>query len=143
MTDAITMDRMTAAMFVANALSVHFAGYEDDDGCCPECCAPCKAVRDLVNSDQLDDILRGTQFGAGWDYWDDENDQVNRALLGRTWRMEECHSLIMFDVNGIEDVANVQRDEKRTFWCEVEGLPGCFATGRTSCARQRSTRSGW
>src|ERR1700710_1764270 len=114
----VTMDARTAAWLVCATLGEHVWDGdcdEDDEGCCPECCAPCGAIRQLRDAGQLDDILRGTDFASGWSYWDDELDQVDRVMLDRVWRMEECHSLVVLDVAEVEYVANVQRAEDRTF----------------------------
>lgn len=133
MSETVTIGKKEAAALIAGTLNIHVwdDGTPDDQGCCPECCGPCHAVRALLDADQLDDILRGTYFSVGWSFWNDDLDQVDRAVLEHGWRMEDCHSSIHFEVDGTEYAADVKRGEDRTFWVEVEGVPGCFATGRT------------
>ncbi len=134
MSDTVTLDKNALAMLVDYAL-VKIWDFDVNDPekpkCCPDCCGPCNAIRTLLDAGQLDDIVRERMAGNSL-IWDDKRDQVDRALLDRVWRMEECHSLIVVDVGDVEYVANVRRAEDRTFWAQVEGMSNCFATGCTT-----------
>lgn len=87
----VTMLAETAAFLVAGHLADLYMA-DQDEGCCPECCAPCAALKQLLDAGQLDDIARPyyeAGGGQGSDIWVDG--QVDRELLKRAWRMTDCH----------------------------------------------------
>lgn len=72
------------------------AGREDQYiGCCPQCCAPCVTLRELLEAGELDMWVRGWSdplVGTAW--WTDAN-EVDREWLARAWsRADEmgCHA---------------------------------------------------
>lgn len=83
----ITMDVKVAALMAI--------GHLDDllhEPCCPVCCGPCWALKSLVDSGQLDELvgLRGWARNAGW--WDRETSQVDRAWLAEVWPASACNN---------------------------------------------------
>lgn len=96
----VTIDATAAQWLVAGALNLLYPEDPDDGVCCPVCCGPCAALKQLLDAGQLDDIARGYAEG-GWDWWDETADQVNRARLMRAWRLDCCG----FDPNAEQVVA--------------------------------------
>ncbi|MEU8334728.1 hypothetical protein [Micromonospora tulbaghiae] len=86
----VTMPADVAMLMAAGHLNQLHAA-DQNEGCCPVCCGPCAALKTLLDAGQLDDIARGYAAG-GWDVWDTERDQVNRAFLARAWRRTGCHT---------------------------------------------------
>lgn len=68
------------AGFAAGVINEHLT----DEGCCPDCCAPCDALRWLRNNrrEELDDAIV-THLGMSWD-WQDV-DRVDWAALDEKW----------------------------------------------------------
>ncbi len=59
---------------------------EDHLGCCPECCAPCEALRTAAQEGYLDEMVLwwpDTLPGTSW--WDQERLRVDRHWLWRAW----------------------------------------------------------
>ena len=55
-------------------------------GCCPECCAPCSVVAELLGEGRLDMwVLWWPEFLPGSAWWDERNNRVDRGWLGRAW----------------------------------------------------------
>ncbi len=92
--------RIAIGMLVRHALNVLFssspdaapAGYTPDGGlgryagCCPNCCAPCRALHDRLQAGSLERwVLLWPDDLTGHDWWDEENKQVNRDWLHRAW----------------------------------------------------------
>ena len=101
---ASLLDADVAAWLTAAALNQLDGGEgADDDGCCPECCAPCKALRRLDESGQLDDVVRGFAAGEGWYWWDEDAGRVDRGWLTRSWRLTGCHDTEGPGVSGDPD----------------------------------------
>lgn len=88
----VTMPADAAAGLAAYALDCLWAADQEDDGCCPTCCAPCHSLKEMLDGGQLDDVVRAYAVSCGGSvWWDLANDQVDRAWLDRAWRMTECH----------------------------------------------------
>jgi hypothetical protein len=89
----VVVPAQTAAYLVAGHLDFL---YVDDqaEGCCPECCAPCRALKQLLDAGQLDNLARPYYEGEGRDseVWLDG--RVDREFLNRAWRMTNCHDEI-------------------------------------------------
>lgn len=86
--ETVVVDRQILCWLTMAALN-DIRAADDDIGCCPACCAPCAAVKALLDAGQLDDAVR--ERGPGWNWWDDTNNRVDRDLLVRAWRLTECH----------------------------------------------------
>ena len=61
----------------------------EDEGCCPTCCDPCGALRDLLDAGVLDRLLAVSSGATGSSWWVDG--KVDRAWLARAWRRTDCH----------------------------------------------------
>lgn len=62
---------------------------DQEEGCCPKCCGPCRAL-DLMREDgSLDWLVR--KQGDGNDWWDPDRRMVDPKLFGRAWRRTDCH----------------------------------------------------
>ncbi len=58
--------------------------------CCPDCCGPCGVLRELRDSDDLDQAVRNSRlFGVDWSWWDTANAEVNRPWLAEVWKICE------------------------------------------------------
>ncbi|WP_033338973.1 hypothetical protein [Catenuloplanes japonicus] len=87
-----TLPRETAAQLTSHALSSLWSATEDPEvgGCCPICCAPCAALKRLLEERVLDDLARNTERGSH--FWDPMHDQVDRGWLERAWAVDlGCH----------------------------------------------------
>lgn len=87
-------DRMTdGRAFAALARSALDVLYQVDQegGCCPLCCAPCRALRDLRFRGRLNDILAVDPGSLGSAWWDETAGGVDDEFLCRAWRLTECH----------------------------------------------------
>ncbi len=68
---------------------------EDHLGCCPECCAPCAALRTAAAEGYLDAMVLfwpDTLPGTSW--WDERRQRVDREWLWRSWDQTDklgCH----------------------------------------------------
>ena len=87
--DDMTIEFEALGWLTIHALVSHIYADEQDEGCCPECCGPCTAVAALMMTGRLDDIVR--PHADGYDWWDVDNDRVDRERLYRAWRMTSCH----------------------------------------------------
>jgi hypothetical protein len=92
MSETVELPRQVAGRLVAghvNILWQHAAS-----GCCPVCCAPCKALKELLDAGQLDDLY-GAWVGddrSGSDIWDPEKRQIRRDWLLNAWNVDlGCH----------------------------------------------------
>ena len=91
----MTITRMptrTAAYLVANALHHLWSSTQDPalPGCCPECCGPCSALRNLLHAGQLDDLY-GEYLAIGdgeSQLWDPAARQVRRDWPIPAWSMD-------------------------------------------------------
>jgi hypothetical protein len=91
----VAMLAETAAFLVAGHLSILYRA-DQEEGCCPECCAPCAGLKQLLDVGQLDDIARPYYEKEGSsDIW--VNGQVDREFLKRAWRMTDCHGWMVDD----------------------------------------------
>lgn len=84
-----TMSTLTAARLVAGHVDILWDQWAngDEGGCCPWCCAPCAALKDLLATGQLDELY-GTYVDQGFgemDTWDAERRQVERTWLTEAW----------------------------------------------------------
>lgn len=63
----------------------------EDDGCCPQCCAPCSVLKELQDSGLLNALVRQAPehlwLNAAW--W--INLMVDPEWLSAAWRMTSCH----------------------------------------------------
>jgi hypothetical protein len=74
---------------IGAALVAHAINCIDDDGCCPDCCAPCGALRDLDATGRLDDAVRPyAEQGCDLDWW--AGGAVDRQWLHARWRPVGC-----------------------------------------------------
>lgn len=92
-----TMPTHVAALLVAghvNNLWHQWANDKDVPGCCPRCCGPCAALKELFDTGQLDDLYGAymDRVGGESDTWDPERRTVGRAWLLKAWSVElTCH----------------------------------------------------
>ncbi len=70
-----TVPRHVLAGLVAHNLNQ----LSDDEPCCADCCAPCAATRELLETGQLDSVL--AEMGPGHEWWDSAAGRVDRAWL--------------------------------------------------------------
>lgn len=61
---------------------------DQNEGCCPVCCAPCNALKQLLDQDSLDHLYAPR---ANPDIWVDGH--VDRDFLTHVWRRTDCHAL--------------------------------------------------
>ncbi len=55
-------------------------------GCCPECCAPCHVVAELLEQGRLDVwVSWWPESLPGTSWWDEANGRVDRGWLERAW----------------------------------------------------------
>lgn len=90
-TAAVNLPELPAAMLVAGHLHHLWMAVQDDDpdlaGCCKVCCGPCWALHQLLDTGQLDALMRiYVEHTGGEDgTWDAANGRVDRGLLERAW----------------------------------------------------------
>lgn len=85
---AVDLDLPAVAMLAQSALDILWLA-ERDEGCCPECCGPCFALRTLLNAGQLDELLATDPATEGMLWW--VKGRVDREWLTRAWRLTDCH----------------------------------------------------
>lgn len=85
---AVVVDRTVLEWLVLHALNTLW-GSDQEDGCCDRCCAPCAAIRLLLDDGRLDDAIRDRGPSHSW--WDDATAGVDRGWLERAWRLTGCH----------------------------------------------------
>jgi hypothetical protein len=85
-----TMPTLTAARLVAGHVDLLWGQWvNESEGCCAHCCAPCAALKDLMDCGLLDDLYRAYMNSASagliavWDY---DKDEINRRWLLDAWR---------------------------------------------------------
>lgn len=84
MTATVTLPLQVAEWLVSSALSQLWIQIQGGDTCCPVCCAPCAALKRLMDLGKLDDLARPVSHG---DYlWDPVADGVSRVFLDEAWR---------------------------------------------------------
>lgn len=88
-----TLPTLTAARLVAghvNMLWQHWANDPEMPGCCPHCCGPCAALKDLYDRGQLDTLYGAYQDSVGGDneVWDPVLRQVRRGWLLQAWSFD-------------------------------------------------------
>lgn len=88
MTDLVAMDAQVAAFLIAGALDDLWYA-DQEEGCCPQCCAPCAALKQLLDAGRLDDLVRPYEEQFSSETW--LNGEVDRNFLARAWRMTDCH----------------------------------------------------
>lgn len=91
--DMVTLPAEEAGQLARFALDMLFMG-DQEEGCCPRCCAPCWALQQLLDAGRLDALIAPIAKADGWTddkiaWWDGR--QVRRDFLARAWRMTECH----------------------------------------------------
>lgn len=86
----VVVDRQTHSWLVEAALDQIWYGEQEEDslGCCPTCCAPCAALKALLDAGTLDDAVRHRTTSS---WWDATNGRVDRDWLSKAWRMTSCH----------------------------------------------------
>lgn len=89
---ATTMPILTAARLVAGHVNILWSQWANETdpefkGCCPECCGPCNALRDLLEAGQLDELYGAwlAQDESRSFAWDFANRQVGRDWLAAAW----------------------------------------------------------
>jgi hypothetical protein len=87
------MQEDVAAFLVGGHLVHLWAAVQDEiGGCCNDCCGSCWALKQLLDSGELDDLYRVyVNLTGGPDndsIWDTANDQVDRGLLTQAWSVD-------------------------------------------------------
>jgi hypothetical protein len=91
--NTVTMPTLTAARLVAGHVDRLWDAWANDGdmpGCCPECCGPCAALKDLYDRGELDGLY-GAYVDQGFgemDTWDAEKRQVGRGWLLEAWSVD-------------------------------------------------------
>lgn len=63
-----------------------------DGTCCPECCAPCSALRWLRdNGIPVGQWLADAEMG-GYD-WQQPDNTIDWELIAQRWTMTDCHTI--------------------------------------------------
>jgi hypothetical protein len=67
---------------------------EVDIGCCPRCCAGCGVLQELIESDDLDYLLRTIapkKLGVkSHDWWDTDQDRFDLSWADAWWLLYPC-----------------------------------------------------
>jgi hypothetical protein len=83
-----------AADLIAGHVDLLWNSWANDSerpGCCVECCAPCHALKELLDLGLLDELYghyirkAGAGTETGWSTWDPEKHQVGRRWLYEAW----------------------------------------------------------
>lgn len=83
-----------AADLVAGHVDMLWNSWANDSkrpGCCVECCAPCHALKELLDMNRLDELYghyirrAGSGVETGWSTWDPVKHQVGRRWLYEAW----------------------------------------------------------
>ena len=90
----VSMPTLVAARLVAGHVDLLWQawanGPDDARGCCPVCCGPCSALKDLLDAGLLDELY-GTYVDQGFgemETWDAEKRQVGRKWLLEAWAVD-------------------------------------------------------
>jgi len=88
-----TMPTLAAAFLVAGHVGDLWSQWAHDKetpGCCPTCCGPCAALKDLLDRGQLDDLygVYVDHVGGGHEPWDADKGQVGRDWLTQAWSVD-------------------------------------------------------
>lgn len=69
------------------------------DGCCPECCGPCNAIKWFRNNAKqvIEAAVDGWWPGRSWD-WQNPDGSIKWDLIEECWFMTDCHG------KGIKDL---------------------------------------
>lgn len=86
------IDAKVAEMLVLGHINMLWMK-DQDEGCCPVCCGPCWALKWLLDSGQLEDII--ADAGPGHFWW---KGAVDREWLAQAWRMSECHEVVVAEL---------------------------------------------
>lgn len=85
-----TMPTLTAARLVAGHVDNLWSQWVNErEPCCPQCCAPCAALHDLMECGLLDRLYLayldsvGGRLSATWDY---DKGEINRVWLLEAWK---------------------------------------------------------
>ena len=100
----ISTARIIGIMLISN-INDHCVVGVEDQGCCPDCCAPCGVTRDLFEHDegQFNFLLRAgvREIGGGWSWWNDEEGTVDADWLRSRWKCQ-THPVCEEDERGQE-----------------------------------------
>lgn len=87
----VEIDDEAVAGIIAFAIDkLYYA--DQEDGCCPKCCAACRSLQLMVNEGTLDLAVHPYVIEGQPDWWNEETGQVDREFLTRAWRMTDCHN---------------------------------------------------
>lgn len=94
--DTVTLPTLYVAQLAEYALD-HLHAADQDQGCCPACCAACHGLWELDSLGHLNvlaaecaDYYRWSATGCVW--WDAATRTVDEGLLYRAWRRTDCHA---------------------------------------------------
>lgn len=83
-------DRLAYAKLARFAMDMLYQASRDY-GCCPQCCAPCSALKHFNDEKILSEVLEADPEVPGHLWWDDKRNRVSQSFLTKAWRMTECH----------------------------------------------------
>jgi hypothetical protein len=83
----VNVDPLIVGQLAAYALN----SIDTEDGCCPNCCAPCDALATLLCNNQLDEAVAAyvAHTGEAWTWW--MGGKVDRGWLAHALRRTDCH----------------------------------------------------
>jgi hypothetical protein len=92
----LTVDLVAVAWLAESTLDHIWYAEQDDDweGCCPRCCAPCAALKRLLDDGQLDELLTHAPAAVNSEWWAVDHlgrGGVDREWLEKAWQLTACH----------------------------------------------------
>jgi hypothetical protein len=130
------MPTIVAAQLVAGHVDILWDEWAAGRGCCPECCASCGALRDLLESGQLDEL-----YGYYLNHdngensaWDNEMHQVGRQWLTEAWSVSLASRSSRSSTEGPFHRSPVRRaaEPVTTPWTSRNAIAATATTGTTT-----------